>query len=89
MEVGEGPDGALSRGAPAIDEPVHMSYPHVLEHDGEIYCVPECAERREVALYRMDTDTKRWIRAGMLLEDIAAVDATVRQLPSKVSLLRH
>ena len=77
LEVGEGPDGTLSRGAPAIDEPVHMSYPGVLDHDGEIYCIPECAERREVALYRMDLSSKRWIRDTVLLEGIAAVDPTV------------
>jgi hypothetical protein len=77
LELGVGPDGALSRGAPAIDEPVHMSYPYVLEHDGELYCIPECAERREIALYRMDPRSRRWMRDRVLLEGVAAVDATV------------
>jgi hypothetical protein len=64
---------------PAIDEPVHMSYPYVLEDGGEIFCIPECAERREVALYRWDRETKRWRRDSVLMEGIAAVDATVFQ----------
>jgi hypothetical protein len=79
LEISQGPDGSLSRGVPAIDEPVHMSYPYVLEHGGEIYCVPECCERREVALYRWDQSTKRWARDSVLLEGIPAVDATIFQ----------
>ena len=79
LEISQGPDGSLSRGLPAIDEPVHMSYPYVLEHGGEIFCIPECAERREVALYRLDRSTKRWMRDSVLMEGIAAVDATVFQ----------
>src|SRR5579864_641199 len=34
LQVCMGPDGSLSRGVPAIDEPAHMSYPYVLEHGG-------------------------------------------------------
>ena len=79
LEIGAAPDGSLSRGWPAIDERVHMSYPYVLEHEGEIYCVPECVERREVALYRWDRNADRWTRDTVLLEDIAAVDATLFQ----------
>jgi hypothetical protein len=79
LEINAAPDGSLSRGAPAIDEPVHMSYPYVLEHDGEMYCIPECVERREVTLYRWERNTKRWVRDSVLLANIAAVDATVFQ----------
>lgn len=78
LEIRQGPDGSLSRGRPAIDEPAHMSYPYVLEHDGEIFCIPECAERREVALYRLDRNAK-WIRDSVLIDGIAAVDATMFQ----------
>ena len=79
LEIREAQDGSLSRGTPAIDEPVHMSYPYVIEHEGETYCIPECMERSEVALYRWDRNTKRWTRESVLLEGLAAVDATVFQ----------
>jgi hypothetical protein len=77
LEICAAPDGSLSLGAPAIDEPAHMSYPYVLEHNGKTYCVPECVERREVALYRWERSRKQWIRDCVLLKDVAAVDATV------------
>jgi len=77
LEMTRGPDGGLSQGRPAIDEGVHMSYPYTFEHAGAVYCIPECAARREVALYRWDTGTVRWLRDSVLLKDIAAVDATV------------
>ena len=79
LEITAAPDGTLSRGTPAIDEAVHLSYPYILEYEGEIYCIPECMERREIALYRWDRNTKKWMRDCALLEDIAAVDATVFQ----------
>lgn len=79
VEICSAPDGSLSQCRPAIDEGVHMSYPYVFEHEGEIYCIPECAERREIALYRWIRDAKQWRRDSVLLEGIAAVDATVFQ----------
>lgn len=79
LELREGPDGSLSRGVPAIPESTHMSYPYVFEHGGETYCIPECAHRREIALYRWDQDTKRWTLDKVLLQNIPAVDSTVFQ----------
>ena len=77
LELRPAPDGTLSHGTPAIDEPAHMSYPYVLEDAGRLYCIPECAERSEVPLYRWDPDPGRWVRDGVLLEGVDAVDATV------------
>jgi hypothetical protein len=77
LELTRGPDGALSRGRPAIDEGVHMSYPYTFQHENALYCIPECGARREVALYRWDPGAARWVREAILLENIAAVDATV------------
>lgn len=79
LEVRSAPDGSLSRGTPAIEEAAHMSYPFVFEHDGQTYCIPECATRSEIPLYRWNPAMERWVREGTLLDNIAAVDATVFQ----------
>lgn len=63
----------------AIFLPVHMSYPFILHHQGEIYCIPETSEQKEVAMYRKNKKTKRWEKWHTLLTDFAAVDATVIQ----------
>jgi hypothetical protein len=77
LEMRADRDGRLCRGTPAIDEPAHMSYPYVFQAEGQTYCIPECAERREIPLYRWDEDAGRWRRDGTLLAGLAALDATV------------
>jgi len=36
----------------ALELPVHISYPYLVEWKGETYCVPETSRAREVSLYR-------------------------------------
>jgi len=59
------------------DSSIHKSYPFLLEHGGEIYCIPETFEKNEVALYRAVRFPDRWERVGALLEGVDAVDPTV------------
>jgi hypothetical protein len=60
----------------AIDQAEHHSYPYVLDVDGAQYCIPETASEREVALYRLRPGGE-WERVKVLLEGVAAADATV------------
>jgi len=73
----------LSKGIPrpevALELPVHASYPYLLEYDGEIYCVPETSQAREIGLYRAQDFPNKWTKAGTLLSDFAGVDPTVFQ----------
>jgi hypothetical protein len=62
-----------------LDLPVHVSYPYLIEYDGEIYCIPETAGAREVALYKAETFPHEWIKVAILVEGLAASDATVFQ----------
>jgi hypothetical protein len=73
------PGEPLSESRVVIDEGVHMSYPFPLLYKGQRYCIPECQTRREVAIYRMEEGAARWVKAGTLIRDFAAVDATVIQ----------
>ncbi len=60
-----------------ITASTHLSYPYVLRHEGETYCVPESGAAREVALYKMTEYPNRWERCATLIADFAALDATV------------
>ena len=60
-----------------IDEGLHLSYPYVFEHAGSLYCIPECAAAREVALYRYDPVRRNWTKLSVLVQDFPALDATV------------
>ena len=59
----------------AIDEGIHMSYPHVFEHEGRWYCTPEAYQKRCVALYVLG-DQGVWSWVTNLIQDFAAVDPT-------------
>ena len=61
----------------AIELPVHASYPYLLVDHGEIYCIPETHEAREVSLYRAIEFPVRWEKAATLLKGVAALDSTV------------
>ncbi|MER8974397.1 MULTISPECIES: hypothetical protein [unclassified Mesorhizobium] len=69
-------------GAPQIvlEEPHHLSYPFVFEHNGQIWMIPESGAARNVSLYRAVEFPYRWMREACLIDGIEAYDTT---------LLRH
>jgi hypothetical protein len=75
MEVADGRFGRTSR--VTIGEKTHLSYPYLVEHRGDVYCIPETSLRKEVALFRATEFPKRWERVATLVEGVAAVDTTL------------
>jgi hypothetical protein len=69
-----GPSGPAQR---VLEEPWHLSYPFVFEHEGEVWMIPESSAERRVSLYRATSFPLRWTREAVLLEDIDASDATL------------
>ena len=61
----------------AIERPFHMSYPYLLEWEGEVYCVPETHEAREISLHRANQFPARWTKVKTLVPNFAGVDPTV------------
>ena len=62
---------------------VHLSYPYLVEHDGDVFCIPETHEAREIGLYRADPFPGRWVKIATLVAGFAGVDATVFQLDGR------
>lgn len=54
---------------------LHLSYPYLVEEDGETYCVPESSAAGEVWLYQKQG--RQWGYAATLLSGFAGVDATL------------
>jgi hypothetical protein len=50
-----------------LEEPFHLSYPHVFEHDGQFYMTPESEQAGEVRLYRADPFPGAWRLDTVLL----------------------
>jgi hypothetical protein len=70
--------GAWRFGGIALDEPFHLSYPFVFEHDGEVYMIPESREAREVRLYVARPFPNRFEQRAVLLSGRFADTSLVR-----------
>ncbi len=71
--------GDRGAGAPqaAIEEPHHLSYPHVFEYGGETYCIPESGRIRKVCLYRCVEFPHKWEFVHTLIDGFEAADSTI------------
>jgi hypothetical protein len=71
------PAGQLSgRTSDAIVENCHMSYPFLLLHDGDLYCIPETNEKNGVYAWRWNEAAQSWLDLRAILTDMAVVDPT-------------
>lgn len=60
----------------ALDLPTHISHPYIFEHQGKIFCLPETADAREIALYRCHRFPQSWEKASTLIARVPGVDGT-------------
>jgi hypothetical protein len=74
-----GPHGPIGEVFPVIEEPWHLSYPFLIEAEGELWMIPEASKSGRVTLYRCVEFPRRWERAAALIEGVEAADATVVQ----------
>jgi hypothetical protein len=65
----------LSR-EPALKEPWHLSYPVILEEDGETYMLPEAHKSGRLTLYRAVDFPTKWEPVQTIALDQVAIDAT-------------
>ena len=72
-----GREGPLGPARLVIEEPHHLSYPHVFEHDGALWMIPESSAARDIALWRCVELPHRWERVATLVSGVEAADATV------------
>ena len=71
------PDGGWSAPRRVLEEPFHLSYPNVFEHQGQMYMIPETAGAGQVRLYRATDFPGGWVLDRVLLEDAPGTDATL------------
>lgn len=71
-----GQDGSLSEVRPCLRQPYHLSYPQLLEEQGEIFLIPESEEAGGVDLYRARQFPDDWVLERRLI-GFPCVDPTV------------
>jgi hypothetical protein len=68
--------GNLSRVTPVLECAHHLSYPQIIEHEGEIYMLPEASASGALDLYKAERFPHRWVHAARLI-DAPLHDATL------------
>lgn len=71
----DGTGRMLSRES-VLEEPWHLSYPFVFEHEGEVFMLPEASASGRLSLYRAKSFPREWERVEAFDFPEAAIDAT-------------
>lgn len=69
--------GPVGEVIPVLEESCHLSYPFLIEHDGELWMIPESSGHRDVALYKCVGFPDKWERHATLLSDLVLADVTI------------
>lgn len=70
---GEGEAGPFRT---VIEQPYHLSYPHLFRAGGEIWLAPESGAHGGIELHRALVFPDKWVLERRLFEDLKLVDAT-------------
>ena len=70
-------DGTFSKPTVVLREPFHLSYPFIIEYQGDTYMIPESWEANKILMYRAVEFPKKWELAKVLVDDFAGVDSTL------------
>lgn len=71
--------GHASAPSRVLEADYHLSYPHIFEHDGQLWMLPESSSSQRVELYRCVDFPLQWKRECVLLDDVRLVDATLHR----------
>lgn len=74
-----GPDLEWRGKSVTLARPFHLSYPFLLEHEGELFMVPESHQAGEIALYRTQGSLDHWVRECALLPGLPGAEASLIQ----------
>lgn len=81
VEVGR--NGYCSKPQRVLERPYHLSYPFLIEAEGQLFMVPETGQNGTVELYRCLNFPDRWVLEKVLLRLPHAVDATLHYADEK------
>ena len=77
IALASSPDGLKWRYRQVVlDEPFHLSYPYVFEHEGAHFMIPESHQDRSLRLYRALDFPTRWEHVCNLIEGELLVDCS-------------
>jgi len=60
-----------------LEEPFHLSYPHIFEHNGTLFMIPETQQAHGINLYKCTCFPTEWKHQKTLIDSVDAVDSTI------------
>ncbi len=72
-------DGTTSEPTRVLERDYHLSYPFLLEEDGELYMIPETGQNHTVEIYKCVDFPTKWELERVLMRDVFCVDATIHK----------
>ncbi|KJC57085.1 hypothetical protein UP10_30870 [Bradyrhizobium sp. LTSPM299] len=72
-------NGPVGNVQPVLEEPWHLSYPFLIEDNGELWMIPESTAQRDVAIYKCIRFPDKWERHYTLFSGFELADVTITQ----------
>lgn len=69
--------GMFIKSGIALEKPYHLSYPFIVEADGDYYMIPESGQNRTIDLYRSAGFPYKWNYVKTIMNNLNAVDTTL------------
>jgi hypothetical protein len=69
--------GKYSDPVNVLEEPFHLSYPHVFDYNGTFYMIPETYQTKSINLYQCTDFPTEWKHRATLMDSVDAVDSTI------------
>lgn len=60
-----------------LEKEYHLSYPFLIEDNGELYMIPETIQNNTIELYRCTDFPLKWELEKVLMDNVKAVDSTI------------
>lgn len=70
-------EGNIGESRRCVETDYHLSYPFLLQHEGEIYMIPESVSNNSVELYRCSEFPHKWEYVQDIMSNVQLVDATL------------
>jgi len=69
--------GKYSDPVKVLEEPFHLSYPHVFNYNGILHMIPETQRAHSINLYQCTAFPNEWKHTATLMDSVNAVDSTI------------
>lgn len=70
-------EGNIGKPQRCLETDYHLSYPFLLEHEDELYMIPESVSNNSVELYRCTEFPNKWEYVQDIMSNVQLVDATL------------